>query len=255
MVNLTYPDVQLFKSKKNLFAAGARNLGIRSAKGNYFLFIDDDNEISPTLIEELLKLFHSDIQVGVAGPKMYYYNGNKRIWWAGASINLITSRTVYRGLNELDTGQYDQIVETGHVPNVFMIKKEVIKAVGDFDEDYQILYEESDLAERARMMGYKVLYCPKALTYHKLLLPGNNRKPFKLPMRAYFQARNRIVYMKKHSSRWQFLIFMLCFYPLFLIWYLLQTLLACDYHSLKMYITGTYDGLLYGLSGNLRRYY
>ena len=255
MVQAKHPEVQLIEPGKNLFAARGRNLGIRKAQGEYFLFIDDDNEIGPGMIAKLVRLCKSDDQFGIVGPKMYYYKDKKLLWWTGASINLLTSRTVYRGLNSPDTGNYDELEETEHIPNVVMVKRTVYDMIGDFDEIYEMSYAESDFAMRAIQAGYKVMYCPQAVTYHKVSLPGTSTSPFKLPMRAYYFARNRVIYMKKFCSTWQFWVFMIVFYPLFTIYYLSKINWIHDFSTIKMYLLGTWDGLIYGIIGKLNNYY
>ncbi len=231
MVQAKYPEARFIETGKNLFLARGRNLGIRMAQGQYFLFIDDDNEIEPRMIEELVSLCKLDDRIGLVGPKMYYYGSEKLFWWTGASINLLTSRTVYRGLNSPDTGLYDQPDETGHIPNVVMMKREVYDIIGGFDEVYEMSYADSDYAMRAVLTGYKIMYCPKAIAYHKIPLPHKYTRPFKLPMRAYYFARNRAIYMKKFARGVHFLLFMLIFYPLFTLWYSVRTILSNDASS------------------------
>ena len=251
MVQSEYSDVQLIETERNLFAARGRNLGVRKAHGEYLLFIDDDNEIDPKMIEELVSLFNSDLRIGLAGPKMYYCGSKNLLWWTGASIDLLTSRTNYRGLNCPDIGQYDHPTETGHIPNVVMVKRDVYDLIGGFDEVYKMSYSESDFAMRAIRKGYKVMYCPQAVTYHNTLLPGRSASLFKVPMRAYFFARNRVIYMKKFSSIWQFWVFMIIFFPSFTIYYLSKINWIRDFTTIKMHLLGTRDGIIYGITGKI----
>jgi GT2 family glycosyltransferase len=255
MVKNQYPSVRLIELSNNSFVAASRNLGIKYARGEYLLFIDDDNIIHQQMVEELINIFHSDPRIGMAGPKMYYRNSKNVIWWAGASINLLTSRTIYRGLNETDQGQYDQVSATEHIPNVFMVKKEVVGDIGEFSEEYKMSYSESDYAMRAGAAGYKIMYCPKAVAYHDIALPHKYNRPFKLPMRAYYFARNRVIYMKKFSPRMNFIFFMMGFYPVFTFGYLAKLVFSRDIPGCRMYLRGARDGLIYGVRGELRNYY
>lgn len=255
MIQAEYPEVKVIETERNMFAAKGRNLGIRKAKGEYLLFIDDDNEIDSKMIDELVSLFNSDTRIGLAGPKMYYCESKNMLWWTGATINLLTSRTTYRGLNCPDIGQYEHTGETGHIPNVVMIKREVYDLIGGFDEIYKMSYSESDFAMRAIKAGYRVMYCPQAVTCHNTLLSGPSATPFKVPMRAYFFAKNRVIYMKKYSSIWQFWVFMIVFYPLFTIYYLSKINWIHNFSTIKMHLLGTWDGLIYGIIGKLNNYY
>ena len=118
-----YKDkIKLIKSKKNLMAGGGRNLGAKYANGTLLLFIDSDNIIDKDMVKELVNSILGLYNAGLVGPLMYYYVDPKRIWWAGANINLWTSKTTYIGIDETDKGQYNDVRKVGHIPNIFMIK-------------------------------------------------------------------------------------------------------------------------------------
>jgi glycosyltransferase involved in cell wall biosynthesis len=52
----SYPDkIKVIRSKENLRQGGAKNLGIRSAKGQFIGFVDSDDWVHPTMFEKLLK--------------------------------------------------------------------------------------------------------------------------------------------------------------------------------------------------------
>lgn len=250
-----YPQVRLIENQGNTFAAAARNLGARQARGDYLLFIDDDNEVNVALIEELVRLADADPRIGVAGPKMYYADTPQVLLWTGAQISLLTSRTTYRGADTTDTRRYEEPAETEHVPNIMFIRRDLFERLGGFDEIYRIMYEEADFGLRARQAGYRVMYCPKAVTWHKVRAPVRGINPFKLPMRAYFLARNRGIYMRRFAKPWQFPVFLLVFYPLFTAYFLYRALAVRDFASAKMHLWGTWHGVLYGLTRRVRCYY
>ena len=55
-------------SNVNLNAGGGRAEGVRHAEGDYYLFIDDDNEIAPDMIAELVKFLEQHPATGLAAP-------------------------------------------------------------------------------------------------------------------------------------------------------------------------------------------
>jgi GT2 family glycosyltransferase len=247
-----YPRIRLVENTGNAFASAARNLGARHATREFLLFVDDDNDVDPRMVEELVRLAASDPRIGVAGPKMYYADTDRTLLWTGASISLLTSHTSYRGADTKDTGQYEDAVETEHVPNVMLIRRDLFLAVGGFDPVYRIMYEEAEFGMQARRAGYTVMYCPKAVTWHKVQAPTRGVNPFRLPMRAYFLARNRGIYMRRFSGGWRLLIFLLVFYPLFTAYFLHRALRVRDWASARLHLTGTWHGVVYVLTRRTR---
>ena len=58
-----FPSVVLLKSKENLGFAGGNNLGIKEAKGEYLLFINNDVEVEKDFFEPLVKELDSDKEI------------------------------------------------------------------------------------------------------------------------------------------------------------------------------------------------
>ena len=74
-------------------------------------------------------------------------------------------------------------------------------------------------------------------------------------MRAYYLARNRVLYMKRFSTGLQFLLFFCVFYPLYSVYYAAGALKTRNYASLRLHLWGSFHGFVYGLTGSLRDYY
>jgi len=242
-----YPLVKLIVMPENLGAVKARNIGIENSKGDYLLFVDSDNVLDPESLEYLVELAETDKSIGFVGPKMYYYTDPKRIWYAGAKISLSTAKTTYVGINEIDHGQYDQVREVEHIPNVWIVKREVINKIGGMESVYVMTYGESDWAIRAIKEGFKVMFCPKAKVWHKIPLPKDQNGlraviGFDNPYRIYYSARNRTIFMKRFASKLNFICFILIFNNIFLIYYVLIIIKYGEYHLIKDYIKGYLDG-------------
>lgn len=242
-------NLKIIELNQNFGAVGGRNEGIKHARGEYLCFVDSDNIVDKDFLNELVELAEIDEKIGFVGPKMYYFNDPKQIWYAGAEINLLTSKTKYIGLNEIDKGQYDIAREVGHIPNVWLVKRVVIDKIGLIDTSYVMHYEESEWAMRARMAGYKIMFCPQAIVYHDIPLPDGRKSlrgciGFDNPYRIYYAARNRMLYMKRFASRLNYAIFLLIFNNFFLLMYCIILLSFKRIDLIKAYIKGYVDGLL-----------
>lgn len=239
--------IKLIKSDTNLMAGGGRNFGAKYATGEYFLFIDSDNIVDFKMINELIKGIEKIKDAGMVGPIMHYYKEPTKIWWAGADINLLTSKTSYIGLEETDRGQCNEIKKVGHVPNVFMIKKKIWDKVGGIDSNFVMHYEESDLAEKIRKIGYNAYIIPTAKTLHNVPLNSEqNSRNYggESKKRTYYTARNRILFMRKNAPKLNFIAFLLIFNNIFLMIYCFNYLKNKKMDSIKFYLKGTFDGII-----------
>ncbi|MFA6537245.1 MAG: glycosyltransferase family 2 protein [Patescibacteria group bacterium] len=238
--------IKLIKSSTNLMAGGGRNLGATVAQGEFLLFIDSDNVIDAKMISILHKNISEIPEAGMVGPKMYYLSAPKIIWWAGAEINLLTSKTTYRGLDEEDVGQYDKNFQVGHIPNVFMVKKEIWDKVGGIDLQFVMHYEESDLAEKIKKIGKKIYFIPEAKTWHNI--PRGSDKSSRnfggeTAERVYYTARNRVLFMKRNAGLLNYFLFVFLFNPVFVLLYCYKYLKNGQIFAIKRYLKGTFDGL------------
>ena len=246
MIQTRFPQVKLVKLTKNRGAVGGRNAGLKYARGHYICFIDSDNVFEKNFLCELVWLAKQNPKIAFVSPKTYYYQDPKRIWFAGVKISLITSHTKYIGINELDHGQHNKIQETDHTPNVWLARKKAIQKIGSLDEIYVMSYGEADWPRRAKLAGYKSLFCPTAIVYHDIAVPKNLKENIMVrsnDYRIYYFARNRIIFMRKFASHLQFLIFIMLFNNLFLLYYCYTFLKYGQSHLISTYFKGLYDGL------------
>jgi len=229
-----YPQIRIIRNQREMLISGSRNLGIKNARGDYVFLVDDDNVIDRKCILELVKTMEekSDPPIGVVAPIMYYYKQPNRVWCAGVKRSMITSLTTRIGQDEIDNGHFTKIIESRDFPNAFMIRREIIEKVGLFDENaFPIHYDEADFMERVRQSRYRVVCNPKAKVWHDIPLPEDVKDKARSlhvhsEMRAFYAGRNRIIFHKRYSKWWQFLIFILIFNWLIALYYLRIILLG-----------------------------
>src|SRR5690606_29125112 len=106
-----FPQVKLVRSLDNLGFAGGNNLGVTASKGKYLLFLNNDTEVDSDFLGPLVEAFENDPGLGVASPKIIFYQSKdkKTIQYAGSTgINPYTGRGAKIGSSEQDQGQYDE---------------------------------------------------------------------------------------------------------------------------------------------------
>lgn len=247
-----FPGIKFFRSDINLGGAGGRNLGLLHTKGKYILFMDDDAVADKNMLSELLGAVGKDKKTGIIQPKIYEKERPDVIQGVGHGINLTSGRVYGIGVHEKDTGQYEKIMEIPMVGCTWMVKKEVFDNIGNYDEDIFIPYEDSDFSIRTRKAGYKIFYIPKAKVWHMgakttFVHPWLEWLGITSPERSYRVSRNKIIFMKKHASKSNFLIFMLIYEPVYAILHSAMILFTGRIDIFANYWKGLISGIDYSL--------
>lgn len=196
-----FPEVTCIALTRNEGFTGGNNTGIRRAlaqDADYVFILNNDTVVDRSVLEELLKAFEDSL-VGIASPKIHFEkDGKTMIWYAGADVDWENIYGKHRGVDEPDTGQYDTQDETGYCTGCAMlVKRAVFEKIGLFDERFFAYYEDADFSVRARNAGFKLVYVPKALVFHKNAASsgGTGSK-----LQDYFIPRNRLLFAFKHAS-------------------------------------------------------
>jgi GT2 family glycosyltransferase len=116
-------------------------------------------------------------------------------------------------MGQIDEGQCDNQREIDFMTGCCMlIKKEVFQKVGLLSEDYFMYFEDVDFCVKIKNFGYKILYNPKAMIYHKVgFSSGGEESPFSIE----WCTRNRLLFMNKYKnnvSRFRFMLSKMFFY-------------------------------------------
>jgi GT2 family glycosyltransferase len=186
-----YPWVNVVKNEKNLGFAEGTNTGIKQAKGEYILTLNNDTQMDNRFLECLERVMKSDKCVGMCAPKMLFCDGS--INSTGICISL-SGAAWDRGMSEPDKGQYDSQEEVfGPCAGAALYRKKMLEEIGLFDEDFFLYMEDVDLAFRGRLAGWKCFYVPDAKVYH--IYGGTTGSGSDLSV--YYGNRNILWYVAK----------------------------------------------------------
>jgi GT2 family glycosyltransferase len=197
--------VYMVEEDKNLGFAGGCNVGIRWALqsgAKYILLLNNDTVVDAGFLTELVSIAQNNLQIGIVGPKVYYYEQPKKIFNVGGKVNFFTGRTLFIGQGSTDDRQFDNLEEVDFVVGcALLIKEEAIRRIGLLNEKYFSYYEETEWCTKVRKAGFKVFYVPKAKIWHK------SPKTRTSELEKYYLTRNRFLFVKRNSTSFQFIIF------------------------------------------------
>jgi GT2 family glycosyltransferase len=200
-LRVAFPGLVVLRNSENLGVAGGRNRGFREAirrRCDYVLSLDNDARIDGQLIDELVKVAESDPHIGVVGPKTYADDDSRTIQCAGGRITYTQNICAQRGLGEADRGQYDKIEDVDYFPGFgFMARRDVFEKLNFVDENFiGYGHEDSDFCVRATQLGYRVVYVPKALLWHR----GSSTIGRYSPRKKYLEAVNSAYFVRKYGT-------------------------------------------------------
>ena len=181
--------VRLLQNPTNLGFSGGNNIGIHAANGDYIALLNNDATADPHWVEELVKAAETNPQVGMCASKIYSFEESGILDSAGGLLIYPDGLSRGRGRLERDLGQYDKMEEV-LLPSgcACLYRHEMLNQIGLFDEDFFAYSDDTDLGLRARLAGWKCVYVPTAVAYHRYSASAGRYSPLK----AFLAERNRI---------------------------------------------------------------
>lgn len=163
-----WPEVWVVGRTERRGVTAAMNACLEAASGSELVgLFNNDMELQPDCLAELVAELHRHPEVGSVTPKMLDFAQRDVLDGAG---DVLTWRGGgrRRGNGERDVGRYDTAEEVfGPCGGAALYRRAALERVGGFDEDYFAYYEDIDWAFRAQLLGVRCRYVPAAVLYHR----------------------------------------------------------------------------------------
>jgi GT2 family glycosyltransferase len=177
-VRAAFPAVELLVNNGNLGFAAGNNQGIRYALqrgADYVLLLNNDTRVDQMVLTALVRTGEANPKVGLASPKVYYFDRPRVIYYAGARrgwlplLPRLIGTGGTRSATAGERGQVEQLQEVDYVwGQAMFIKREVIERIGLLDPAFFMYYEDVDYCLRAKRAGYKIVCVPSACVWHRV---------------------------------------------------------------------------------------
>lgn len=195
--------------EKNLGFAGGNNRGINEAlekKSDYIVLLNNDTVVDKDFLDGLKAPFDNNPDIGITTSKIYYFESPNKIWFAGANFNNFSGESKHLGLNKKDGPEYSKEYEIGRSSGCsMMVKTEVFRKIGLLDENFFILFEESEFCYRARKGGFRVFFAPTSKVWHKV----SRTMVSDSPKYIYYYTRNNLYFAKNIFSLFHWYLFII----------------------------------------------
>ena len=161
-----WPQVQAVSLEHNVGVTAALNVCARAGRGELVGLFNNDLELDPDCLGELVAALREHPRAGWAGAKLRDFEQRDVIDGAGDVFTWAASGG-RRGHGERDVGQYDQPRAIfGACGGAALYRRSALERVGEFDEDFFAFYEDVDWNLRAQLAGLSCRYVPGAVVYH-----------------------------------------------------------------------------------------
>ena len=178
MVAAEFPQARLLASSVNLGFAAANNRAFALARGQFVVLLNSDAFLKPGALQQAVALMKAHSKMGVGGGRLVGRDGewqpsarqfpsllNDLLALTGLAARFPRSR--FFGRADRTWADETQACEVDWVPGAFsIIRRDVMEAVGGFEEDFFLYYEEVDLCRRIKKMGYQIWYWPQIEVIH-----------------------------------------------------------------------------------------
>jgi GT2 family glycosyltransferase len=242
-IHAEFPSVAYRHFDKNLGFSEGNNAGMRIAferGAAYVLLLNNDTIVDPHFIEPLLEFDSTNNKIGAQCGKIYYLSEPQTLWYAGGNYSIDKAVSAHRGMYEPDTGRYDAIEDTEFTTGCMMfIRRTVLDDVGLLDNSFFAYFEDADWCLRARNLGYRIIYNPRARIWHEISATSKVDSPAYL----YLHMRNKILMVHKHGRPGRWMLFL----PYYLYFFGRHLLRKAIWHrswtGIQAIIAGIRDGL------------
>jgi GT2 family glycosyltransferase len=226
--------VKLIAMDMNLGFAGGNVEGLKYASGQYVALLNNDAEPERGWLEDLVRAIETYPDVAVCASRLIVY---KTDVVDSAGDGFCRSLQGFKRCEGKETKEFsEQEFIFGACAGAALYRRTMLDDIGFFDEDFFLIHEDTDLNFRAQLAGWKVLYVPTALVYHKVRSSIVDMSD----IAVYHTIRNRDFVRIKNVP---FTVFIRCL-PEFVLGAIMEFLYFVIKHGkLRLYCRAKYDVL------------
>jgi len=224
-IRTRFPALQIVALPENRGYAGGNNAGIRAALdagAEAVLLLNNDTRVAPDFLPPLVEAMNSSPTAAAVASAVIRLDRPDMHDVAYSEVRFHERDVVQlRGVNVPVFGNYERRRQVEVVVGCcVLLKAEVLRTVGLFDEAYFAYHEDVDWCLRARKAGWELFYEPYSRVYHRgsLSTVGLHERPPPLPplpgeaqlpndeplpwnpVRAYLGARNTVRLLRAYAT-------------------------------------------------------
>lgn len=201
-VKKEFPVFELHRHDFNLGYAAGNNCGIRLLLESSVALIgilNNDTTVEPGFLEPLVAAFEADPELAVASPQIDYLDPEIRAgrpWYVGGVVD---TRSGLPGHEDRDSGTPGDILMTPYLTGCcFLARRDTFELVGNFDERYFLMFEDSDWSARVTKAGKRIAVVPASRIRHAVSASFSRSQS---AVGAYYFTRNALLFLSQYSDQ------------------------------------------------------
>lgn len=183
-----HPAVRVLPLRENLGFAGGVDAGLRAARGDLLLLLNDDAFVEPGCVDALLGVLARDSEIGAAGAVLTFAHQPELVASAGIRVRhdgVALDLWAARPVSDLPTAPMPIMGPSG---GAALYRRSLLEDVGLPEPGFFAYLEDVDLAWRALLRGWRSVVVPQARARHVYSATGGQGSPLKRRL----LARNRL---------------------------------------------------------------
>ncbi len=217
----------LIENNTNVGVTAGHNIGFRKTSSNidYIWILDNDVIVDPESLNNLLKKFIKDENLGISGsiifPLISYNDMQKNLnekGEIGCKVSYFSTNIYKKDINYSETSKFKDFTYKNMdycIGCSNMFKKEILEKVGYLDEDFFLYYDDTYFAYCVSQAGFNIVTALDSIVYHKgHASTGGVHKPLGI----YYTTLSELIFFRKTMGKLKFSIyFILIFFKRFLL--------------------------------------
>lgn len=189
-VKKRFPEVNVIQKKKNYGFAEGNNIGVRKAKGEYVVLLNNDTIVEKDWLKELVDFMDKDKSTAIAVSKTYSRYDKKSFTFQYETLNPLGYPITYKFDKKKKNWPFYACACS------LIYRRDLVDV--PFDKDYFLYAEDTYFSWKIRLMGYQVKLAERSKLKH---LGEMTSKKFK-SKKNYFMEKNRVMnYIQFYSIK------------------------------------------------------
>jgi GT2 family glycosyltransferase len=186
-------DARWLPLDKNMGLGPALNRGAATASGDFFLFINNDMRFHSEFVTALVEVLKQDQEVFATDGMQFNWDGTERAHLATrlvrrkpnghSSTELVPGLHFYPEQKERPTPVY-----TGSAA-CLLVRRSLFEKLNGFDDRLPLGYEDVELCWRAWIHGWRTVYVPNAICWHRVSSSGHTQEGMRMNFRGILRGR------------------------------------------------------------------
>jgi GT2 family glycosyltransferase len=203
-----WPDVRVLTNDANRGFGAATNRGIRETSGDRLLILNPDARVTAGAIDRLLAALDAEPAIAIAGPRLVDDAGRAEVSYGRhigplAELGQKLRVRAQEGRWPVVGAWIERQTQVARFPDwvsgaCWVARRDVLDAVGLFDERFFLYTEDVDLCARVRGAGHRVAFVPGAVVRHTR---GASRAGVRDTANAHYR-RSHVAFYEKHHPGW-----------------------------------------------------